>query len=161
MRIRILQASFLSHKRRDPRHCGRIRLKAKFRIVSRVFWRLLELPCENHRRDRDRFVFHLNNCRAPGLEQKHCSRADYLSRVRRRHGACGSMGSTRFGNLPSLICRAAGRHAYPIPSSFASAFHLLLTSAFVLASITISSGQGRAKPSAGHLRVASIPIFDP
>src|SRR6266849_362405 len=55
----------------------------------------------------------------------------------------------------------AGSQDYPIPNSLASAFHLPSTSARVLASITISSGQGRANPSVDHLRVASIPIFDP
>ena len=50
---------------------------------------------------------------------------------------------------------------YSTPSSFARAFHLLSTNAFVFASITISSGQGRVKPSVGHLRVASMPILEP
>src|SRR5450759_2990942 len=50
---------------------------------------------------------------------------------------------------------------YSMPNSFASAFHLLSTSARVFASITISSGHGRAKPSVDHLRVASMPIFEP
>ena len=57
--------------------------------------------------------------------------------------------------------RGSAGNNYCIPSSFASAFHLLSTSSFVLASIRISSGQGRVKPSVGHFRVASIPIFDP
>lgn len=52
-------------------------------------------------------------------------------------------------------------NSYSIPNSFASAFHLPSTSARVLASIVISSGQGRVKPSVDHLRVASIPIFEP
>src|SRR5215469_4761923 len=47
------------------------------------------------------------------------------------------------------------------PSSLANAFHLLSTRAFVVVSMTISSGHGREKPSAGHFRVASMPIFDP
>ena len=51
--------------------------------------------------------------------------------------------------------------SYSKPSSFASAFHFPSTSARVLASITISSGQGRANPSVDHFRVASIPIFEP
>src|SRR5882672_7812003 len=33
--------------------------------------------------------------------------------------------------------------------------------AFVFSSMRISSGHGLAKPSVGHLRVASIPIFEP
>jgi hypothetical protein len=47
------------------------------------------------------------------------------------------------------------------PNSFASFFHLLSTRALVLESMRISSGQGRVKPSLAHLRVASMPIFDP
>jgi hypothetical protein len=54
----------------------------------------------------------------------------------------------------SILC-------YSIPNSFTSAFHLPSTCARVLESITISSGHGRVKPSVDHLRVASIPIFDP
>jgi hypothetical protein len=42
-----------------------------------------------------------------------------------------------------------------------SSFHFLSTRALVLSSIRISSGQGRLKPSLGHLRVASMPIFEP
>jgi hypothetical protein len=48
-------------------------------------------------------------------------------------------------------------HRYSIPKSF----HFLSTSALVFSSIRISSGQGRLKPSLGHLRVASMPIFEP
>ena len=51
--------------------------------------------------------------------------------------------------------------AYSIPISLASVFHLPSTRAFVFSSIRISSGQGRLKPSLGHLRVASMPIFEP
>src|SRR5438552_8132716 len=51
--------------------------------------------------------------------------------------------------------------AHSIPSSFASAFHLLSTSDLVFSSIRISSGQDRLKPSLDHLRVASIPILEP
>src|ERR1700693_645921 len=40
--------------------------------------------------------------------------------------------------------------SYSSPNSLANAFHLLSTSAFVFASMTISSGQGRVKPSVGH-----------
>ncbi len=40
-------------------------------------------------------------------------------------------------------------------------FHMESTRDFVPASITISSGQGRRNPSLSHLRVASIPIFEP
>jgi hypothetical protein len=39
------------------------------------------------------------------------------------------------------------KEAYAIPNSFASAFHFPSTSARVFASITISSGHGRVKPS--------------
>ena len=51
--------------------------------------------------------------------------------------------------------------SHSILNSFASDFHLLSTNAFVLQSITILSGQGRVKPSVGHLRVALMPIFEP
>src|SRR6267143_4481778 len=40
-------------------------------------------------------------------------------------------------------------------------FHRASTRFFVAPSIKISSGHGRVKPSDAHLRVASIPIFDP
>jgi hypothetical protein len=40
-------------------------------------------------------------------------------------------------------------------------FHNASIRAFVPASIKISSGHGRANPSVAHLRVASIPIFEP
>src|ERR1700731_2448089 len=53
------------------------------------------------------------------------------------------------------------RGLYSIPSSFASVFHLLFTRDLVFSSIRISSGQGRVKPSLAHLRVASMPIFEP
>jgi len=42
-----------------------------------------------------------------------------------------------------------------------SDFHRASTFFFVASSIRISSGHGRANPSDSHLRVASIPIFDP
>src|SRR5215472_2736467 len=45
--------------------------------------------------------------------------------------------------------------------SIPNSFHFLSTSALVLASMRISSGQGRVKPSLAHLRVAPMPIFDP
>jgi hypothetical protein len=51
----------------------------------------------------------------------------------------------------------ARAYTYSMPSSF----HFLSTSALVFSSIRISSGQGRVNPSLAHLRVASIPIFDP
>ena len=39
--------------------------------------------------------------------------------------------------------------------------HRASTFAFVARSISIIAGQGRSKPSAFHLRVASMPIFEP
>jgi hypothetical protein len=39
--------------------------------------------------------------------------------------------------------------------------HIASTFAFVAASISIIAGHGRSNPSAFHLRVASMPIFDP
>jgi hypothetical protein len=80
---------------------------------------------------------------------------------------CSKMHSFRTSPLPAggwtplklaLRLRAVRQAS---PSSFARAFHLLSTSAFVLASMTISSGQGLVKPSVGHLRVASMPILEP
>jgi hypothetical protein len=53
------------------------------------------------------------------------------------------------------------RPIYSIPNSLASAFHFPSTSARVFASIAISSGHGRPNPSVDHLRVASMPIFEP
>ncbi len=46
---------------------------------------------------------------------------------------------------------------HPSPNSF----HRFVTRSFVSGSIVISSGQGRVKPSLGHLRVASTPILEP
>src|SRR5260370_8337279 len=56
---------------------------------------------------------------------------------------------------------ARDRRLYSQSYSIPISLHLLSTSALVLASIRISSGQGRLKPSVGHLRVASMPIFEP
>jgi hypothetical protein len=50
-----------------------------------------------------------------------------------------------------------GGPPYSIPNSF----HIRSTFAFTSADILISAGQGRVKPSVGHLRVASIPILGP
>jgi hypothetical protein len=61
--------------------------------------------------------------------------------------------------LDLLSCGA--KSYYSIPNSFVNAFHFPSTNAFVFASITISSGHGRLKPSVDHFRVASIPIFEP
>ena len=47
--------------------------------------------------------------------------------------------------------------AFQIPKLF----QIASTRAFVFSSTSISSGHGRANPSLAHLRVASIPIFDP
>src|SRR6267142_674845 len=68
----------------------------------------------------------------------------------------------RFTPLPiadDYACsdRMRSRRSYSIPKSF----HFLSTCALVFSSIRISSGQGRVKPSVGHLRVASIPILEP
>jgi len=57
----------------------------------------------------------------------------------------------------SACRRDYGGIAYSRPNSF----HFLFTSALVFSSIRISSGQGRLKPSLAHLRVASMPIFEP
>jgi hypothetical protein len=40
-------------------------------------------------------------------------------------------------------------------------FHNSSTRRFMSAGISITPGQGRVNPSPGHLRVASIPIFEP
>ena len=40
-------------------------------------------------------------------------------------------------------------------------FHISSTRSFTSADISITPGHGRVKPSPGHLRVASIPIFEP
>ena len=61
--------------------------------------------------------------------------------------------------FPAQEACAAFQVSYSIPNSFANAFHLPSTNAFVFASMTISSGQGRVKPPVGHLRVASISIL--
>ena len=50
------------------------------------------------------------------------------------------------------------------PASLAyspSLLHIASTFAFVAESMRSISGQGRVKPSAGHLRVASMPILLP
>src|ERR1017187_10630365 len=50
---------------------------------------------------------------------------------------------------------------WPLPHSSPNSFHRFVTCAFVFSSMRISSGHGRVKPSLGHLRVASTPIFEP
>ncbi len=65
----------------------------------------------------------------------------------------GRITADQVGKPPSAV----PTRPYSIPSSF----HFLSTSALVFSSIRISSGQGRVKPSLGHLRVASMPIFEP
>src|SRR6202041_3445679 len=78
----------------------------------------------------------------------------------RRHGPAACTGGGVL-NSKSDGQECLSHTSYSIPSSFANAFHLPSTNALVFASITISSGQGRGKPSVGHLRVASMPIFEP
>ena len=79
------------------------------------------------------------------------------------------------GNLAWQSCLQAGfqpaltRFARPdklkhvLHRSYASParFHNSSTRRFTSADISITPGQGRVKPSPGHFRVASIPIFDP
>jgi hypothetical protein len=48
----------------------------------------------------------------------------------------------------------------PVAHSF-DFFHNSSTRRLISGDISITSGQGRVKPSPGHLRVASIPIFEP
>jgi len=52
---------------------------------------------------------------------------------------------------------------YPASDSYLSprVAHIASTFFFTSGSILISSGQGRVKPSEGHLRVASTPILEP
>src|ERR1017187_10316253 len=50
----------------------------------------------------------------------------------------------------------------PGPGSYSPAFfHNSSTRRLTSASIPITPGHGRVNPSPGHLRVASMPIFDP
>ena len=49
----------------------------------------------------------------------------------------------------------------PEPAYSPSFAHIASTFALVAPSISIIAGQGRSKPSAFHLRVASTPIFEP
>ena len=70
-------------------------------------------------------------------------------------------GETQIDNLLWRWAVQRSSPAHSIPNSFTSFAHLLSTSVLVLASMTISSGQGRMKPSLAHLRVASMPIFEP
>ena len=49
------------------------------------------------------------------------------------------------------------RHVHPKPARC----HNSSTRRFTSGVISITPGQGRVKPSPGHFRVASIPIFDP
>jgi hypothetical protein len=70
-------------------------------------------------------------------------------------------GKAAYQNFFNLWKNCDTGSLYSIPNSLASAFHFPSTSARVFASITISSGHGRVNPSVDHLRVASIPIFDP
>src|SRR2546425_11337441 len=47
------------------------------------------------------------------------------------------------------------------PRSIPSSFHMASTFCLVASSITIRFGHSRVNPSSFHLRVASIPIFEP
>lgn len=58
---------------------------------------------------------------------------------------------------PQIPGRPAGGRAAYNPDFF----HNSSTRFFTSGDISITPGQGRVKPSAGHLRVASIPIFEP
>src|SRR5688572_24438668 len=53
--------------------------------------------------------------------------------------------------------RRASHRSASIPSDD----HIAVTRCLVSASIWMSFGHSRVKPSSGHLRVASMPIFDP
>ncbi len=60
------------------------------------------------------------------------------------------------------FCSARARSFLYFPRGFIPKLAQRLSTFFLTSgSMTISSGQGRAKPSVGHLRVASIPIFEP
>jgi len=58
---------------------------------------------------------------------------------------------------PCEWIRLRRRPPYPMPNAFQIASTRCLTSGL----ISMTSGQGRVKPSSGHLRVASTPIFEP
>ena len=147
-------------RRRDRRHCtggdiaGEL-IRASLEVGDETDHAAQDTCCRRHPALCD-----LSSGRAPGLEQ------ESILAENDRHWLhlCFWPGS-RLGRADSrfVSLRLSERCAeiYPIPRSFASAFHLLSTSAFVFASIRISSGHGRLKPSAAHLRVASMPIFDP
>src|SRR5438876_5588119 len=88
---------------------------------------------------------------------KFCSRASLDLDGRERPSPHEQWRASFRGHFP----RRQIKDLHSNPSSFASFFHLLSTRALVLASIRISSGQGRVKPSLAHFRVASTPIFEP
>ena len=76
----------------------------------------------------------------------------------------------RFFALVRCLLRGgsqAPRRSHPPDGAFfqtrynPARFHSSSTFFFTSADISIRPGQGRVKPSVGHLRVASIPIFEP
>jgi len=149
--------SITAHAARPP-HNG-LRFPDEVRNVSRTHIHVDESSCQR----RHCFILRLTDGRAPGLEQKHAfptdDRIGILGRVWLR--GCVGRSASSPDSLRTWRRQRESVENQTIPSSLASAFHLLSTSAFVFASITISSGQGRVNPSLAHLRVASIPIFEP
>ena len=84
----------------------------------------------------------------------------YLRNFRQQWGPFDSVAPARCAEATALRVTGfwdARAYIYSMPSSF----HFLSTRALVFSSIRISSGLGRVKPSLDHLRVASMPIFEP
>ena len=66
--------------------------------------------------------------------------------------------------MPHGVCRVKKPFAFieSQPNSHnPKPIHSASTRAFVASSIRISPGHGLVKPSVGHFRVASTPIFEP
>ena len=62
---------------------------------------------------------------------------------------------------PSQLPNEKNRVALSQMTQIPSDFQIASTRALVLPSTNISSGHGRANPSVAHLRVASMPTFEP
>src|SRR4051794_40912045 len=84
-----------------------------------------------------------------------------FSRARLRsavHRSWGTFSTYRVGIVGYYGQSGTSLNLTPYSPAF---FHKSSTRFFTSPLISITPGQGRVKPSLGHLRVASIPIFDP
>src|SRR3970282_2085765 len=87
------------------------------------------------------------------------------TKANRPQAPAGATDISADGMLPLLYTNPenalASNFCLLTPSYNPSFSHFPSTSALMRGSMRSSSGQGRVKPSVGHLRVASTPIFEP